>query len=90
MYDKKFLLEVTEHSTFMLAPGIVSEIKSLSEIYDDSIIDMLFERYHLPVMIFTKEEFKKIIHQIIEDKDFNIEKTEKMLVSKYKKYVSTL
>lgn len=82
--------EMKEHYgvAFMLAPGVVYPIAEFADIYDETIIDRLYEQ-KLPIQLCDKELFKEIVKSVIDD-TYNEEKTEKELKKAYNKLVDNI
>lgn len=73
---------------FMLAPGIIYPIAEFVDVYDEAVVDKIYEQ-KLPVQLCDKVLFKKIINAIMDD-TYNEEKTEKELKKSYYKLIDNI
>lgn len=73
---------------FMLAPGIIYPIAEFFDVYDEAVVDRIYEQ-KLPVQLCDKVLFKKIINTIMDD-TYNEEKTEKELKRSYYKLIDNI
>lgn len=73
---------------FMFAPGIVHLIIEFADIYEEAIIDRIYEQ-KLPIQLCNKELFKNIVKSVIDD-TYDEEKAEKELKKAYYKLVDSI
>lgn len=55
-----------------LAPGVIECIHRLKDNYDEQIIIRCYDRYRLPYHYINKENFKKLLFDIFDDKSIDI------------------
>ena len=72
----------------MLAPGIVNPIADFADIYNDDIIDRLYEQ-KLPIHVCDRELFRGIVHSIL-DGTYDESKVESQLKQAYIKAINAL
>lgn len=87
IYSKKQLYDSFDVS-IMIAPGLVSSIKNYKNVYEDKLVEKLYE-WELPIRICDKKLFIGIIHSIFDgtyDEEFALENLRKA----YKKFVEKL
>lgn len=87
VYTKKQLYEHFDIA-IMLAPGLVKDVPLFSDIYNDVIIDKLYEQ-KLPVQVCDKDLFRSIILSIL-DGSYDENKVREKLEQAYKKVVEAL
>ena len=72
----------------MLAPGIINSVKEFKGVYNDSVVDKIYEQ-KLPMQVCKKELFFEIIHSLLED-TYNEEYFVKKLKAEFTKLIKTL
>ena len=87
IYSKK---DLREHFgiAIMLAPGIVNPIADFADLYDDAIIDRLYEQ-KLPMQVCDKKLFRSIVLSIF-DGTYDESKVEEQLKRAYYKVINAL
>lgn len=86
-YTEEELIEYF-NIAIMFAPGIVKPIADYENVYNDSIIDRLYE-WKLPIQICSKELFINLVHSVI-DGSYDEEKFEAQLKEAYVRFVKKL
>ena len=87
IYTQKELIEYF-NVAIMLAPGLINDVLDYKDVYNDNIVEHVFE-HELPVQICDKKLFLDIVHSIFEgtyDEETATEKVKKA----YIKFVKTL
>ena len=87
VYSKKDLQDYFSVA-IMLAPGIVNPIADFADIYNDDIIDRLYEQ-KLPIHVCDREMFRGIVHSIL-DGTYDESKVESQLKQAYIKAINAL
>lgn len=89
MYRRGFYKEKEVRECFSisvtLAPGILNPIKNFEDIYNDQLVDRLYEQ-KLPVQICDKKLFLAIVHSVL-DGTYDQEATEEKLKRAYYKFL---
>lgn len=87
IYSKK---DLREHFSIaiMLAPGIVNPIADFADLYDDAVIDRLYEQ-KLPIQVCDKKLFRSIVLSIL-DGTYDESKVEDQLKRAYIKAINAL
>ena len=86
-YTKEKLIEYF-NIAIMLAPGIINPIADYKDVYNDSIIDRLYE-WELPVQICNKDLFVNLVHSVMNG-SYDEEKFEAQLKDAYARFVKKL
>lgn len=73
-YDTYSIEDDLTDDEMELAPGIVSRVCKLKAYYTPEIIDRCYTRYRLPDHRICKEDFKKLLFDIFDEKEINIKK----------------
>lgn len=85
-FDKDPLESFDSH--VVVLPSFVETVQSYADVYEDKIIDDIYE-YKLPIQMVDKNLFKKIIHSVIDGK-YDIEDVKKELKTAYIDMVKNL
>lgn len=87
IYSKK---DLREHFgiAIMLAPGIVNPIADFTDLYDDAIIDRIYEQ-KLPIQVCDKKLFRSIVGSVL-DGTYDESKVEEQLKRAYYKTINAL
>lgn len=72
----------------MLAPGLVNDIDEYADVYEDSMVDCIFE-WHLPINLCSKANFLEMVHSCM-DGSFDEEKFMGKLKRAYNKALGEL
>lgn len=86
-FDKDYLYDCFQ-SVIMLAPGIISEIEQYKDLFDDSIVERLYD-WKLPIQVCDKDLFLEIVHLIM-DGDFKLKDAEEKLRCAYIEFIRCL
>ena len=87
IYTQKELIEYF-NAAIMLAPGITNAVSDYKDVYNDNIVECVYE-HKLPVLICDKKLFLDIVHSLLEgtyDEEIATEKVKK----EYIKFVKSL
>ena len=87
MFDKDYLRSIFP-SVITLAPGIVDRISKYKDLYNDAMVEELFE-LSLPVRVCNKQNFLSLVYSIICG-SFDMDMAEKMLRDEYNKYIARM
>lgn len=82
LYSKKEILD-TYNGAVMIAPGIIRPIEKYKDVYEDGMIDRIYE-FTLPFCCCDKKLFRSIVHSIL-DGSYDEEAVDKKLKAKYRK-----
>lgn len=72
----------------MLAPGIINSVKEYKDIYNDLVVEKIYEQ-KLPVQVCDKELFLSIIHSLLDD-TYNEEEVIEKLKKEYEKLIKKM
>ncbi len=84
---KKHLQEYFS-AIIMWAPGLIDAVKEYKDVYEDAVIDVVYERI-LPVQICDKKMFTSFVHSML-DGTYDREKIEGKLKREYNKMIKNL
>lgn len=88
VYTKKQTLEYFNIAV-MIVPKINETIKTFKDVYDDTIVERIYEAYKLPVQLCNKELFLEIIHSSL-DHNYDVDITTRKLRAKYVTFINSL
>lgn len=83
-YKQKDMREMF-NTVITFAPGIISPIKDLADVYSDEMISTVYEQ-RLPVLVCDQNLFLSIVHSVL-DGTYNQEETKEKLKRAYYKYL---
>ena len=87
IYTQKELIEYF-NVAIMLAPGIINAVSDYKDIYNDNVVERVYE-HKLPVVICNKKLFLDIVHSLLEG-TYDEETTTEKVKKAYIKFVKTL
>lgn len=87
IYTQNELIEYF-NIAIMLAPGIINAVLDYKDIYNDNVVERVYE-HKLPVVICNKKLFLDIVHSLLEG-TYDEESTTGKLKKEYIKFVKTL
>lgn len=88
VYDSKRLSECF-NIVIMIAPGIIADFATLTDVYEDGMIERLYNSFRLPMQLCPQNLFVEIVRAAIHG-EFDEPKYEQLLKNEYQQYISQL